>query len=87
MVLFLGRTDAKLPFRKAMKLFNRKGITMAPIIAKILETAVASAAVTASKHIAEHPGETLEAVGEVVIIKPIEASTSAIEWLTNKIPS
>ncbi len=60
---------------------------MAPIIASILETVVVSAAATASKHIAEHPSETLEAVGEVVIIKPLEAATSAIEWLTEKIPS
>jgi hypothetical protein len=59
---------------------------MAPILASILETAVASAVAAAGKHIADHPKETLETLGEITIIKPLEAATSAIEWLTNKIP-
>ena len=57
-----------------------------PILTKAAEAAVTSAAVAAAKHVAENPSETLEAVGEVVIIKPIEAATSAIEWLTDLIP-
>ncbi|MBO7412752.1 MAG: hypothetical protein J6U20_03700 [Fibrobacter sp.] len=58
-----------------------------PVLTKAAEAAVASAAAAAAKHVAENPGETLEAVGEVVIIKPLETATSIIEWLTDKIPS
>ena len=60
---------------------------IAPILTKAAEAAVTSAAVAAAQHIAQNPGETLEAVGEVVIIKPLETATSIIEWLTDKIPS
>jgi hypothetical protein len=59
---------------------------IAPVLVKCAEAAVASAAVTVGKHIAEHPHEVLEAVGDVVIIKPIETATSAIKWFTDLIP-
>lgn len=55
-------------------------------MAPIVEELIRGAAVAAAKHIAEHPSETLEAVGDIVIIKPIEKATSFIEWLSDQIP-
>ena len=48
-----------------------------PIIIKAAEAAIASAAVAAGKHIAEHPSETLDALGDAAV-KPLEVAADVL---------
>ena len=58
---------------------------IAPIITKAAEAAIASAAVAAGKHIAEHPSETLDALGDAAV-KPLEVAADVLGWLADQIP-
>jgi hypothetical protein len=59
---------------------------IAPILEKAAEAALSAAATKAAQHVAENPGQVLDALGDAVIIKPLEKATNFLQWLTDKIP-